>query len=441
VFKAVYITRFFFWILAGISVLFVCSFAFPFLFFVGQVALISLGVFLLLDGMLLFLPRNPVKAIREMDQRMNLGDEHEIHIRIDSLSRQPYLITVFDETPVEMQGRNIEFSGLLNAGDQLLFTYQFTPKKRGVYTWKTTHVFLRTVLSLVKRKVTFDCAMQADVYPSVIQMKKYAFEVFHKQSTNRGIKKLRRLGHNNEFEKIKNYVQGDELRALNWKATSRKRELMVNQYQEERSQNIYALIDKSRPMAHAFQGMTLLDYAINATLVFSNIALRKGDKPGLITFSDKTGSQLAANLGQRQLQQIMDALYHQRTHFYEANYELLYQTVRRTIRTRSMLMLYTNFDTEQGMRRALPILKRLARNHVLVVVFFENTDLQRLVVEKPLTERDVYVSAVAEDVINIKKRIALELNRHGIHSILTKPDELNVHTINKYLAFKSKGLI
>jgi uncharacterized protein (DUF58 family) len=184
-----------------------------------------------------------------------------------------------------------------------------------------------------------------------------------------------------------------------------------------------------------------LDYAINSTLVFSNIALRKGDKFGLLSFSHKIGSQLAPNSGKKQLQRIMDLLYAQKTAFKEANYPLLYLNIRRTIPSRSLLMLFTNFETELAMHRALPMLKRINKKHVLVVVFFENTDLSEEVTRKPTTARDLYVSTLAEDVINTKKRIAYELNRAGIQTVLTAPSKLSVDTLNKYLELKSKGLI
>jgi uncharacterized protein (DUF58 family) len=194
-------------------------------------------------------------------------------------------------------------------------------------------------------------------------------------------------------------------------------------------------------MEHEFDGLTLLDHAVNSSLVFSNIALRKGDKVGLFTFSDKMGTRLPAHSGGRHLQRILDSLYAQKTNFLEANYPLLYQTVQKRIPSRSLLMLYTNFETELSMRRALPLLKRVNKKHVLVVVFFENTTLQDTVTNQPSTVRDIYVSSLAEDVINIKKRIARELNRNGIQTVLTKPDLLSVNTLNKYLELKSKGMI
>ena len=440
-FRSIYISRFFFVILAAIVLLFIGAFAFQALFVVGQIALISLAVITLVDLLIVSALKSAITGERILPSRMDLGDEHNVKIVITNKMMQPCFIEVYDQPPVSMQARDLSFKKALGPKKVAAFTYTFTPKKRGEYEWGDIHVLFRSVISLVKRKIILKQHTAVNVYPSVAQMKKYEFYVFNQQTQQKGIKKIRRLGHNNEFEQIKNYVQGDDIRTLNWKATSRKNELMVNQYQEERSQNIYSIIDKSRAMEHDFEEMTLLDYAINSTLVFTNIALRKGDKVGVFTYSDKVGSKLAANSGANHLQKVMELLYNQKTHFKEADFGLLFQTIRQNIRNRSLIMLYTNFDTELGMRRALPLLKRIARNHLLVVVFFENTKLQEVVVDKPSTLRDVYVSAVAEDIINVKRRIAIELNRNGIHTVLTKPEDLNVQTINKYLEFKSRGMI
>lgn len=440
-FKSVYISRGFFVVLAICTVLILLGFYVSFLMYVGQFALIALLAVTFLDGFILFGVKNPVKVGRSLPHRMNLGDSHAIFIEIENATVQTFFVTIYDETPIEMQSRNLKFTVALGPKKSQERSYSFTPKRRGVYEWGDIHVFVRSFLFLVKRRIIISQECKVDVYPSVRQMKKYEFQIFNQQTQVRGIKKIRRLGHNNEFEQIKNYVQGDDPRTINWKATSRSNELMVNQYQAQRSQMVYSVIDKSRSMGHEFRGLTLLDYAINSTLVFSNIALRKGDKVGVISFSDKIGSQLAANAGGKHLQRILDLLYAQRTHFLEPNYTLLYQTLRRAIPSRSLLMLYTNFETELSMRRALPMLRRINKKHLLVVVFFENTTIQELTFQKPTTVRDVYVSTVAEDVVNIKRRIAIELNRHGIQTVLTKPEDLNIDTLNKYLELKSKGMI
>ena len=439
--KSLYISRTFF-VLFGMCVLLILGgFYVPFLLYIGQFSILILLFFTFLDGVLIYSNKMPIQAERKLEPILNLGDETTIQIHLQHIGNQPYRVTVYDEPPVEMQARDLTFSTFLPVGKNHPFYYSFTPKRRGSYEWKNIHVFVRSIISLLERRIIFSASEKVEVYPSVLQMKKFELIIFNQQSQQRGIKKIRRLGHNSEFEQIKKYSQGDDIRTINWKATSRRNELMVNQYQAQRSQSVYAIIDKSRAMEHEFDGLTLLDYAINSTLVFSNIALRKGDKFGLLSFSHKIGSQLAPNSGKKQLQRIMDLLYAQKTAFKEANYPLLYLNIRRTIPSRSLLMLFTNFETELAMHRALPMLKRINKKHVLVVVFFENTDLSEEVTRKPTTAPDLYVSTLAEDVINTKKRIAYELNRAGIQTVLTAPSKLSVDTLNKYLELKSKGLI
>src|SRR5690554_5455894 len=439
--KSLYISRFFF-IAYGISIVFlVTGFYVPFLLYIGQFLLIVLLILTGLDGFLLFQNKKPIQAKRIIEDRLNLGDETSISIVVKNRSNQPYRVTVFDEPPAIMQARDLTFKRYIKAGNQNVFTYPFYPTKRGAFEWNNLHIFIRSFLSLLERRIIVETPQKTTVYPSVLQMKNFEFLIFNQQTQQRGIKKIRRLGHNHEFEQIKNYIQGDDIRTINWKATSRRSELMVNQYQEERSQSVFAVIDKSRSMEHKFEGLTLLDHAINSTLVFSNIALRKGDKIGLVTFSHKIGTQIAPDAGKRQLQRILDALYAQKTEFKEANYSLLYQSLRKTIPFRSLLMLYTNFETELAMHRALPMLKSINKKHVLVVVFFKNTDLNDELTKNPASARELYVSTLAEDVINTKKRIAKELNRHGIQTVLTAPNELNIDTLNKYLELKSKGLV
>src|SRR5690554_410447 len=439
--KSLYISRFFF-IVFGLSiVLMVTGFYLPVLLYFGQFSLVVLLILTVLDGVLLFANKSPITAERTIESRLNLGDETTIEITVTNTGSQPYRLTLFDETPYEMQARDLQFYGFVKIGNKEQFSYSFKPTQRGEYEWKNIHIFIRSFLNIMERRIIIEAPQKVGVYPSVLQMKNFEFLMFNQHTQQRGIKKIRRLGHNNEFEQIKNYIQGDDIRTINWKATSRRSELMVNQYQAQRSQSVYAIIDKSRSMEHRFEGLTLLDHAVNSTLVFSNIALKKGDKIGLVTFAHKMGTQIAPNSGKRQLQRILDALFAQKTEFKEANYSLLYQSLRKTIPFRSLLMLYTNFETELAMHRALPMLKSINKKHVLVVIFFKNTDLNDQLTKNPTTARELYVSTLAEDVINTKKRIAKELNRHGIQTVLTAPNELNIDTLNKYLELKSKGLV
>ena len=157
-----------------------------------------------------------------------------------------------------------------------------------------------------------------------------------------------------------------------------------------------------------FDNLSMLDYSINSSLVFTNIALRKGDKAGLITYSDKIGTIIPAERSGGQMRRMQEALYNQKTLYKESNYDLLYQTIRRTIKTRSLLILYTNFETEFSMRRAIPMLRKLNQKHVLVVVFFENSELQELAYKPATNMLEMYQSTVAERMISLKSKVALD---------------------------------
>ncbi len=434
-------TRWFFAAFVAVILLYVLAFSYPELEFVANVVLASLIGLTCIDALLVFSSREPIDITRKLNSRLNLGDENHVVLTIRNKTAQPINFSMIEGFPVEMQERATVFKGIISSDGSKDFPYIFIPKRRGEFEFGDVFVIIRSMFFLASRRIDYPLKEIVHVYPSVLQMKQYELQVFQQQKTSTGIKKIRRLGNNSEFEQIKNYVQGDELKTINWKATSRRNELMVNQYQEEKSQNIYCIIDKTRNMQMEFDGLSMLDYSINSSLVFSNIALRKGDKAGLITYSDKIGTMLAAERSGGQMRRIQEALYNQKTQYKESNFELLYNSIRRTIKSRSLLVLFTNFETEFAMRRAMPYLRKLNQKHVLMVVFFQNSELQELAFQPSKTIHEVYQSAVAERMISIKSKVARELRQNGIQTVLTLPEDLSINTINKYLELKAKGAI
>lgn len=430
-----------FLLLLIIVVGFALSFGFPFLFPIFKVALLATIALLLVDIFILFFKKQVISVKREMSEQLSLGDLNNIRLTISSSYTIPLQVEVIDELPYQLQKRDTTFNFSLSPNGMRTVLYSIEPKERGIYEFGNVNVYVSSVLGLIQRRYLIDKKMEIGVYPSILQMRKHDFQVFNKSSNAQGVKKIRRLGNTNEFEQIKEYVKGDNYRHINWKATSRRSKLMVNQYQDEKSQQIYFVIDKSRSMKMPFEGLTLLDYAINSSLVMSNVALKKGDKAGLITFSDKIGTQLKATKNSAQLKRIMELLYTQKTQFLEANYELLYQSVRQTVKGRSLLIMYLNFESFYSLKRALPILRRLNKTYLVVVVFFENTEITKATTIDCDTVSDVYLKTFAQKFTNEKKLMVQELRKFGIQSILSKPEELSVNSINKYLELKSRGMI
>lgn len=439
--RDLYFKNRFFQTAAVTVVLFIVSYFYPVLTGLSRLIFFTLVALTLVDFLLLFAQRKGIQAARICAERLSNGDDNPIQITIESLYRLPLTLTVVDEIPAQFQLRNFNHTLQLPARGSRILKYFLRPVKRGEYSFGVINIYAQSPLGLLSRRYRIGGEKAVPVYPSYIQMHKYELMAISNKLTETGLKKIRRIGHNMEFEMIKEYVVGDDYRTINWKATARRTSLMVNHYQDERSQQVYSLIDKGRVMEMPFKGLSLLDYAINASLVISNIALKKSDKAGLITFQDKIGSVLPASRRSLQMKQIMEVLYNQKTAFRESDFSVLFAQVKRRITQRSLLLLFTNFESIYGLQRQLPFLRSLARQHLLVVIFFENTEMSRLVHEPAETLQKIYYKAVAEKFSLEKKLIVKELHKNGIQALLTPPEQLTVATINKYLELKARGMI
>lgn len=398
-------------------------------------------ILIILDYFFLFRSNKGIFARRTHADRFSNGDDNRVQIFIENKYPFNTRLEVIDEIPVQFQRRDILFKTAAKARQDVIINYDLRPVKRGAYHFGTVNVFAATALGFVNRRYKFEQPADVPVFPSYIQMRKYQLMAISNKLTEAGVKKIRKLGHSMEFEQVKEYVAGDDYRTLNWKATARKGQFMVNNFTDEKSQQIYCVIDKGRVMKMPFEGMSLMDYAINASLVLTNVALLKQDKAGLITFSENMGAFLPANRKATQMQSILALLYNQKTRYLESNFEQLYAGIRSKISQRSLIVLFTNFESLSGMRRHLPYLRKIASYHLLLIVFFENTELKTVISAPSANVEDVYIKTVAEQFAFEKRLIAKELKQHGILSILTAPADLTVNTVNKYLELKSRQAI
>ncbi|MEA1784969.1 DUF58 domain-containing protein [Arenibacter sp. GZD96] len=440
-FKPIFLEQRFFTFLISLITGFILAYFFPNILGVIQLLFFLFLILLGVDILMIFMSKGRVDAQRTVPDKLSNGDVNTIHLKVVN----SYLFTVglkiIDELPHQFQKRDFDIRTQLLKGAQQQFTYTLRPTARGVYSFGSLHIYVRSPLCLVSRRYTFDTGAEVPVYPSFLQLRKYDLMAFTNRLHEYGLKKIRRIGHTMEFEQIKEYVQGDDIRNINWKATAKKNLLMVNQFQDEKSQPIYSVIDKGRVMKMPFEGLSLLDYAINATLVVSNIALKKQDKAGMFTFSNGIENWVVAERRSSQMNLILETLYNLSTNFTESDFSTLYIAIKRSLNHRSLLLLYTNFETMDALHRQLPYLQRLAKHHLLVVIFFENTELTLFTEQKATTAQQIFEQTIAEKFVYEKKLIVNELRKHGIQTILTKPEDLTINTINKYLEIKARGLL
>lgn len=440
-FKPFYIQPRFFYAGIGIVVLFALSYFIPILFNIAQLSILVLILFFVLDFLIIFIGKNKIEATRALPEKFSNGDKNSIELNIKNNYPITIHLEIIDEIPEQFQVRDFKIKEIISSRKSKSLTYNLKPTERGESYFGSLNVYASSILKIVAKRFTFEDGAMAPTYPSFKQLKKFELLNINQNSLEYGLKKVRRLGHSMEFEQIKDYVLGDDLRTINWKATAKKNQLMVNQFQDEKSQPVYSIIDKGRIMKMPFEGLSLLDYAINSALVISNVVLKKHDKAGIFSFSKKIDNVVVAERRSSQIQLILEALYNVKNDFFESDFGRLYNNIKRHITQRSLLLMYTNFETLDGLERQLPYLKAISKSHLLVVIFFKNTELNDLIKNKTETIQQVYDKVIAEKFAFEKRLIVNELKKYGIYSILTTPENLTIDTINKYLEIKARGLL
>ncbi|MEJ7609862.1 MAG: DUF58 domain-containing protein [Ferruginibacter sp.] len=389
------------------------------------------------DYFFMFLLFKAPTAKRTVSERLSNGEENTAAITISNRMPFPIQVEVIDELPIQLQERSMRFTEKIGSRGRATIRYSIKPVQRGSYAFGDIILYTASQLGLVKRRTAVSAAETVKVYPAFTQLGQYRL-LAESTATEYGSRRMRKIGQSMEFEQIKDYVNGDDIRTINWKATARKGGLMVNHFADEKSQQVYCIIDKGRLMKMPFRGMSLLDYAVNATLALSNICLQKQDKIGLISFSDKPVASLRRTGKQCRKRISCRCSIKKKQTFAESDYEMLYMQVRHKIKQRSLLILFTNFESLNGLKRQVNYLRSIAKHHLLLVVFFENTELTGLAAAAAHNVEDVYIKTIADKLGYEKRLVVKELQHYGILSVLTAPEKLTVNAINKYLELKAK---
>lgn len=438
--RQLFLTNQFFYSLLGIATFFAVSFFIKGLLIVAWIVFWLWLAVLIFDFILLFSGKGRIEIARNYPEKLSNGDENSMKLTVSSFYPFPTSVEILEEFPIQFQLRNNEFFIHLSARQSTDISYSIRPTQRGIYQFGRCMALAKR-FGFFKRRFVTNEAQEIPCYPSYIQLRKYQLLATSNRLNELGIKRIRRIGSAMEFDHVREYVQGDDYRHMNWKATAKVKKLMVNQYEEEKSQPIYSFIDLGRAMRMPFDGLTLLDYAINASLVLSNATILKQDRAGLLSFSKEVNVFIPAEKRNNQMLKISEALYQVTTKFEEPEYGKLYSYANAHINKRSLIFLYTNFETLDSLRRQLNYLCMLNRSHIIVVVVFKNVEVEDLARSTPKKTIEIYNQIIAEKFIYEKQLIVQELIRNGFQTIYTAPENLTITSINKYLEIKARGLI
>jgi len=273
--------------------------------------------------------------------------------------------------------------------------------------------------------------MEFKVYPNLKDLRRFRLMTQKNRLLPRGEKTVRLFGPGTEFESLRTYVEGDDYRKINWPVTAREMRLIVNDYQIEKNQPVFLMIDGGRPMSYSVRGYKKLDYAINAALVLSDIVNQKGDQSGLLVFDKEVRSIIMPGKGEAHRNNLMEALYHIQETRSTSNYEAAFRTLCKRQKRRSLVFIFTDFETLEEASELTAHIAQLKRRHFPIVVFMKNDKLIAL-----SDDKDAFVQEVAQSFLEERKQLFRVLNAMTIPNVETAAENFSVTAVNQYLALR-----
>ena len=293
-------------------------------------------------------------------------------------------------------------------------------------------------LGLCYRYFSLELAKEFKVYPNLGDLSKYRLIITKHRLLMNGQKRIPKRGMGFEFESLREYVPGDDYKKINWAGTARANKLIVNQYEAEKNQPVYILLDTGRAMSYSIRGYKKLDYSINAALILSDIVGQKGDNSGLMVFDTEVSTLLKPGKGSAHRNEMMEALYHITDSEMSSDYTGAFIHLLGVQKQRSIVFIFTDFETSEEAKELMEAVTVLARKHVPVVILCVNESLEKIAKGSSKDARGVFNEAMAESLLDERKFLVRSLNLRGAICLETYAENFAIDTVNQYLVLKDR---
>jgi len=401
--------------------------AFPFL-----VYNFLLLIFLVIDYSITPAPRE-FEIGREMDKKLSLNLWNNVYLTVKNPAKTPLIITIRDSIPESFETDREIITFKVDAEKSNTVSYRVKPKKRGEYTFLDLHLRYAGVLGLCVKTKTINVTGKVKVYPNLEDMRNKSLIIASRRKLTIGLQKIRRLGIGTEFESIRDYTPADDYRHINWNVTARESRLFVNQYEPERNQHVYLMIDTSRVMAEEIDGISRLDYAVNTAFLVAETILYRGDNIGLIAFDSKIHRLVKTGKGMQHFQKLADSMYNIEVNEAAADYDLAFSTLQRTQNRRSLVLLFTNPAGIEQAREIVTAWQSYAPGHKVIVLTISNPALINEAVRKINKPDDAFIKSAAVKLIDDRRRTFSIMEMSGIPVLESAPDSFAVEAVNRSL--------
>jgi uncharacterized protein (DUF58 family) len=402
------------------------------------ITLISLLILAIIDAILVWrLPKFDVK--RQVDSVIPVGVKSTVKLRLENRAQRSLRLRAYDHHPPHCEIADLVLDTALPVNGWCEHPYQITPNKRGYASFDHTHILVQSPLKLWWRSMRIGEPETIRIYPNFRGMNKFNLFASRHYLAQLGIKKQRRRGEGMDFHQLREYQVGDAMRQINWQASSRVRKLISQEYQDERDQQVYFLIDCGQNMRAKDGNLSHFDHTLNAVLLLARVAINQGDAVGLSTFSGPE-RHLAPRKGVSQVNLVMNTLFDVEPSLQTADYQTAARDLLTRLHKRALIVLVSNLRDEDY-PTLLPALQLLSRHHLVLLASLRETVLKELTQKDILNFDDALAVAGAHHYDKARRQAHKKLSHQGVLHLDIEPRQLAPTAINSYLALKAKGVL
>jgi len=377
-------------------------------------------------------------VVRSLPERLSLGTINQVGWDVRNLSSLPVSFELLEDAPETIEQQSPSVSGVLLPHASAELRYGVRPTRRGLYEFGDVYLRWRTPLGLVIRQRRIRACDAVKVYPNVANLVRYEFAARRHRMNELGAAPVRLRGRGSMFESLRDYVPGDDLGDIAWKASARHGRLITRNYETERSQNVLVVLDCGRLMLPQVDQLSRLDYGINASLLLSYVAMKQGDYMGLVAFSDRIEAYVPPVKGRAAMRRMNEALYRLEAKPREANYEQVCKFLALHYRKRSLIVIVTDVIDKNASSTLLAYTARFARHHLPLCVTLRNFQVERLAAETPREEADCFTKAAALEMLERRAAALARMRQSGVDVLDVDPRQLTPRLLHRYLLLKSR---
>lgn len=395
-----------------------------------------------IDFMLVYLATNRgIEVTRELPRTCSLGVPLTSEVTVENRTSLTLVGSLCDDLPENFQAAPHEHALRLPTMGRMTAQRKLTPMRRGAFTLEYVYLRFSSPLKLWVRHLRLDVHNQLNVYPDMKQLSDYALLARTNRLSLIGVRRTRRIGQDSDFERLRDYSRDDNYRHIDWRSTARRRKLTVRQFQSDQSQRVIFLLDCGRMMTNERDGYSLLDHALNSTLMMAYVALSQGDAVGMLCFSDTIHSYIPPQGGKSQMNRLIQAGFDQFPRLVESRYDQAFLYLSAHCKRRSLVVLATNVIDEVNASAVVDYLGNINGQHLPLGILLRDREMFEAADAPDGDPFQMYRAAAAADILLWRDQVIKDLVYRGVLVVDAFPDELTAPLVNQYLEVKAKHLL